>query len=104
MRKKIYILGAEYDFSEDCKDEGADGVSEFYRKTIKVRPAEKMLEDGETEEAKRERWKEVVRHEIFHCFLYEAGNDRYAWDENLVNTLAVNAPKIFQKLKDLEAI
>lgn len=101
---KVNILGTEYDFSIKHESKDADGVSRFYDKTITVSPIDKMLDDEANEREKLARQKEVARHEIFHCALYEGTGTDYAWDENLVNFLAVNSSKIFKVFQELDLI
>ncbi len=57
-----------------------------------------------TEEEKLARQKEVARHEIYHCALYEGTGASYAWDENLIDFLAMSAPKIFSIFQQLNLL
>ena len=101
---KINILGTEYDLAIGCKEPDADGLSKVYSKKIFVRPSEEMLDASATPEEKLLRQKEVIRHEIYHCALYEGTGMHYVYDENLVDFLAVNAPKIFKIFYDLNIL
>lgn len=103
--KTVNILGTEYKLTESCEDKNADGWAKFYKKEIQIRPKEQMLDGVESEdEEKIARQKEVIRHELFHCFFYEGTGTDYAYDENLVNFLAVNSPKIFKMFQELEIL
>lgn len=102
---QIDILGTTYHIEEDpnlVKDEGADGICARYTKTIYLAPKDEMLSDCKDEKEKQARYDEVVRHEVIHAFLFESGADRLAQDEDLVQFLAVQAPKLFELFKRLE--
>lgn len=43
---------------------------------------------------KRERRKEVIRHELVHAFFHESGLEQYSDDEVLVAWIAQQFPKI----------
>lgn len=103
--KTINILGTEYKLTERCEDKNADGWAKFYKKEIQIKPKDQMLDGEESdEEEKIERQKEVMRHELYHCYLYEGTGMDYAYDENLVNFLAMSAPKIFKTFQELEIL
>lgn len=103
-KKTVNILGTEYEIEFDFDSTEADGEAQFYSKKIKIRPTEKMLDDDCTIEEKREREKEVIRHEMLHCALYEAGADEYARDEDIINLLAILSPKIFKTFQELDIL
>lgn len=53
--------------------------------------------------------KEILRHEIIHAFLYESGLDacsnqsnNWASNEEMVDWLAIQSPKIFKVFRELE--
>lgn len=101
----VNILGTEYKLTEGCDDKAADGWSKFYKKVIQIKPKDQMLDGEESDdEEKNARKKEVIRHELYHCFLYEGTGMDYAYDENLVNFLAVSAPKIFKTFQELDIL
>lgn len=103
--KTVNILGTEYKLTEGCDDKTADGWAKFYKKEIQIKAKDQMLDGEESdEEEKTARQKEVIRHELYHCFLYEGTGMDYAWDENLVNFLAMSAPKIFKTFQELEIL
>ena len=52
-----------------------------------------LLDDG-TPEEKRERYRQVIRHEIIHAMLHESGLNEYAHDETLVDWIALQFDKI----------
>lgn len=102
--KTVNILGTEYSLEFDLSSKEADGEARAYEKKIRIRPVENMLDDDATEEARKMRQKEVVRHELFHSILYEAGADEYSRDEKLIDVLAVLSPKIFKVFQELDIL
>ena len=91
---EIEILGTVYTIYEtDHIDTGIDGECNFYSKTIRIRSVNSLLDDG-TPEEKRERHRQVIRHEIIHATLYESGLNEYAHDETLVDWIALQFDKI----------
>lgn len=101
---KVNILGTEYSVTFDLESKETDGESRFYNKKIQIRPEKYMLDETSSEKEKCNRLKEVVRHELFHVMLYEMGADGYARDEGLINLLAIQAPKIFNVLRELDLL
>ena len=95
---KINVLGTEYsliiDKSDYLKNINADGEHREYEKTITIRQLSGFLDRESTPEAKEVRKKEVLRHEIIHAFFSESGLDNYNGDEQLVNWLAIQFPKM----------
>lgn len=94
--REVNILGMPYTVcsSTDLMDTGLDGECCYYSKRIKIRPWSKMLDDTASDLEKQSRYREVVRHEIVHAFLYESGLSEYAQDEQLVDWIAMQFPKI----------
>ena len=94
--REVNILGMLYTVcsSTDLMDKGLDGECCYYSKQIKIRPWSKMLDDTSSDMEKQYRHREVVRHEIVHAFLYESGLSEYAQDEQLVDWIAMQFPKI----------
>ena len=94
---KISILGTEYEIvktdSEHCpKLKEADGLCEWVAKKIiftdSYRDEEDVLDniDGYIHK--------VLRHEAFHAIFAEMGMRKYFEDEELVDMLAMQYPKI----------
>lgn len=46
--------------------------------------------------------RKVLRHEIIHAFLHESGLHDLAMDEQIVDWLAIQFPKINQMFEELE--
>lgn len=101
---KVNILGTEYRVFFDLESEEADGEARFYKKEIHLRPVEKMLDNESSCEEKVQRAKEVYRHELIHCALFEMGADEWGRDESLINLLAINSPKIFKIFQELDIL
>lgn len=100
-KKTVNILGTEYEISYKLYSKEADGEAKFYGKTIDIKPLEEMLSEDSTDEEKMNRMKEVVRHELWHCALFEGGAEAYAYDEKLIDLLAILSPKIFKVFQEL---
>lgn len=95
----MLILGTKYDLVQNdatLKDINADGACSSYEKVIRIAPLKDMLQPDDSEQAKRKRYNEVLRHEMIHAFFDESGLDQYSDDEQLVNWLAVQFPKMLK--------
>lgn len=103
-KKTVNILGTEYNISYDLDSKEADGRTAFYQKTIEIKPVEKMFDEDSTEEEKLNRYKEVVRHELWHSTIFEGGHEEYAYDEKLIDILAILSPKIFKVFQELDIL
>lgn len=101
--KEIEILGAVYQLGVDndgMDQQNADGVCRCYAKKIQVRPPEKMLCQDDDLEAKNSRYREVLRHELIHAMLFEAGLGDYYDDEVLVDWLAKLFPRMLELFEE----
>ena len=101
---KVNILGTEYDITMNCDDEDRDGDTNFYSKTIRIRPLENLLDKEATDTERKIREKHVSRHELYHSFLWEAGETELAYNEHLVDWLAAMTPKIFKVFQELDIL
>ena len=106
MKIKIKILGQPYRIVTDDSiiERNVDGLAKEYSKEIIIRPEEKMLDDSDRPEEKEARYKEVLRHELIHAFFSEAGLDDYSCNEQLVNWLAMQFPKMEKVFKKAGAL
>lgn len=105
---KIDILGTPYEVIRQYEEDNpklkeANGLCEVYSKKIILREID---EDDPNCYENIEAWKrKTFRHEIIHAFFAESGlrnNSLYAEDEELVDWIAIQFPKIqkvFEKLK-----
>jgi hypothetical protein len=106
--KEVNILGTTYyleiDETDLLKNINADGLHKKYAKKIIVRKLNDFLDDSDSVQEKKERAKEVLRHEIIHAFFSAAGLDDYCANEQLVNWLAIQFQKIKKVVEETEAI
>ena len=99
MTDSIDILGTKYKFNvvkdEDFpkSEEGSDGgLTKYYDKEIVI--------NGGAKDESIEDYKRIIRHEIIHAFFFESGLPEYTQNEQLVDFLAYQIPKmvkIFEK-------
>lgn len=117
---KIDILGTEYRIethkvSEDSymEEKGLAGYCEEENKLIVVADmSEEKYFVGMDEKAQEKYRKKTLRHEITHAFLNESGlsdsSNRFdgAWakNEEMVDWLAIQAPKIFSTFKKMNIL
>lgn len=117
---KIDILGTEYRIethkvSEDSymEEKGLAGYCEEENKLIVVADmSEEKYFVGMDEKAQETYRKKTLRHEIIHAFLNESGlsdsSNRFdgAWakNEEMVDWLAIQAPKIFSAFKKMNIL
>lgn len=96
LTNKINILGTEYtiEIDDSLEKTNADGLCKEYDKQITIRNVGSMLCDDDSTETKKKRFNEVLRHEVVHAFFSEAGLDDYSSNEQLVNWIAIQFPKI----------
>lgn len=108
--KKINILGTNYQIETDVepkkdkKLENRYGYTDYSIKKIVVAKSDKT--DESVEDIKFCD-KEVLRHEIIHAFLYESGLDSqttWALNEEIVDWIALQLPKIKKVCEELEVI
>lgn len=101
--KETEILGTVYRLwvdNDGMDQQNADGVCRCYAKKIQVRPPEKMLCQDDDLEAKNSRYREVLRHELIHAMLFEAGLGGYYDDEVLVDWLAKMTPRLVELFEE----
>ena len=107
---KIDILGTEYTIerrkqSEDPKLKDYDGYCDPSVKRIVV---ERKEEGPNSIENLRQCEDEILRHEIVHAFLVESGlqdnthvcSNSWARNEEMVDWIALQAPKLFQAFQE----
>lgn len=101
--KKVNIIGTEYAIKEDenLAKTDRDGECRVYAKEICVRKTEDFLEDTSNNELKEIRRAEVLRHEIWHAVFFESGLEDYYDNEQLVDFLAKQSPKVFKTFQEL---
>lgn len=107
---KVNILGTGYTIEfvdnsdKDPKMSGL-GYAELYSKKIRVLNPEIKTDTVENVESLK---KSVLRHEIIHAFLHESGISASAeWgsdNEELVDWIALQFPKMLKAFKDVDAL
>lgn len=109
MTNKINILGTIYTIEKHNPDDdpklyNAAGYCETYSKKIIVG---NVKDDPQNLENINEYLDKVLRHEIVHAFFFESGlatNSHYATNEELVDWIALQGPKIYEVWQKAEAI
>ena len=103
---KANVLGTEYKIITDDSiiTQGVDGLCKRYDKEIIIRSKGEMLGSDDSEEVKDIRYKEVLRHELVHAFFEESGLDDYSNNEQLVNWLATQFPKIMKAFIEADCV
>lgn len=106
----INVLGTEYTIErvhDDPRLENIDGFCDETTKAIVVETYEG--EDGKPGvKAKLDvQRKKVLRHELVHAFLFECGlaeNSPWAQNEELVDWIAIQGPKIYKAWQEADAL
>ena len=102
----INILGTEYEIFTQTEEENpklkeANGLCEVYSRKIVIRDIKERPDSYENLEAYK---RKVLRHEIIHAFFAESGlrtNSDYAENEELVDWIAIQFPKILKVFEEL---
>lgn len=106
---KINILGTEYEIIRDStgnnpKLDNANGYCETYSKKLVV---DEKLEGENILENIDDFKDKVLRHEIVHAFLHESGlsqSSEWAKEEEIVDWIALQIPKLVKAMKDARVI
>jgi hypothetical protein len=105
---KVNILGTDYEIRKLSESEypklkisEANGLAELYSKELII--DSEMNGNTGKEYANFKGFEDkVIRHEIVHAFFHESGLVDYCADEELVNWLALQLPKIMKAFKDAD--
>lgn len=102
----VNILGTEYSVITDNSLEktGLDGMCKEYDKAITIRSVETLLCEEDSTETKKRRYDQVLRHELIHAFFCEAGLDDYSSNEQLVDWIAIQFPKMLKIFQELDIL
>ena len=116
MKDKINILGTEYSIYTNVKEEKEPRLKENYgfcdycTKEIFL-SKEVLTETEDSMKNLKEYEDKVLRHEIIHAYLFESGlrensKGSIAWaaNEEMVDWIAIQSPKIFKTFQELEII
>lgn len=106
---KVNVLGTEYTIisaneQEDPRLEKASGLCDFSTKEICIREWEVEKDSLQNKDHFDER---VLRHELVHAFFYESGLDfesDYARNEELVDWIAIQSPKMVSIFDEIEIL
>lgn len=105
MQERIEVLGEEYMVNFNTPREiltDCDGTCSRYDKLISIVDIDEIFDGGGTEEGRQKRYAEGLRHEIIHAFFEESGLDEYSENEELVQWLAIQFPKILEVFNRLD--
>lgn len=105
---KICILGTEYDYRETTEKEdvalcGNDGYCDPTAKIIAIETEHNQNDPNSVGDFGAV-YRKVKRHEVIHAFFYESGLRDYAENEQLVDWIATQAPKMIETFKKLDAL
>lgn len=108
----VNILGTEYailvqSVEENPKLKNAIGLCEQYSKKIILSDLAEAEEDDMAVEELDELRKKVLRHEIIHAFFGESGLrscSEYAENEELIDWIAIQFPKILKAFERVDAL
>lgn len=101
---KTNILGENYTINLNTPREvltDCDGTCSRYDKLISMVDRNEIFDGGGTEVGRRKRYAEGLRHEIIHAFFEESGLDEYSENEELVQWLAIQFPKLLYTFENV---
>lgn len=106
----VNVLGTEYKIiltteNEDSRLKGNNGCCDPSTKEILVE--KNIPEDDHTIRDLEDFRKKVIRHELVHAFLYESGlHDQCYWatNEEIVDWVAIQLPKMFNVISKLDCL
>ena len=113
MKESVNILGVEYRIHVVAKEENPklqnyDGYVDFTTKEIFV---DKFVPDADSFQDLEYYAKKVLRHEIVHAALYESGIDccsasvdAWARNEEMVDWVAIQFPKLIKMFEEADAL
>ncbi|NCE63736.1 hypothetical protein D1159_03865 [Pseudoflavonifractor sp. 524-17] len=106
----INILGAQYTITQSHNDPRLENIDGFCDETTKEIVVETYEGDDGKPGVKGQldiQRKKNVRHEIVHAFLFECGlaeNSPWAQNEELVDWIAIQGPKIWKAWQEAGAV
>ena len=107
---KVNILGTDYEIRKVGVKEypklstmNANGLAELYSKELIIN-AEMNSKSGEEFANFKGFENKVIRHEIIHAFFHESGLVDYTADEDLVNWIALEFPKILKAFQKADCL
>ena len=105
----VNILGTDYEIITQTEEENpklkeAYGLCEIYSKKIVLSDIKEDVMNVDNIESFKSK---VVRHEVIHAFFAESGlrsNSDYAQNEELVDWIAIQFPKMLKVMGELEVL
>lgn len=108
----INVLGTDYSIktcseTEDSRIKDCDGICD---ETVKEIVVQDYTEKADLPDSKKNlalQSRKVLRHEIVHAFAFESGlaeNSSWAMDEEIVDWIAIQGPKIYNAWKEVGAV
>ena len=107
---KINVLGVEYTLTRTHDDPHMENMDGFCDETTKEIGVETYEGDDGKPGVKSQldvQRKKNIRHELVHAFLFECGlaeNSTWAQNEELVDWIAIQGPKIWKAWQEAGAI
>lgn len=113
---KVDVLGAEYtiEFRKQSDDPTLKDRDGYFDNSVRVLVVDDMTEHADDPNAVRDLAnyrKQVVRHEIIHAFLFESGlygcsmgAENWATNEEMIDWLALQSPKLFKAFQQAECM
>lgn len=104
---RIDVLGVPYTVrtsTEECDREGADGLTDRFKKEIVMKRRADMLGGCDEQDVLATYYRRCQRHELIHAFFFEAGMERYGMDEDLVDLLALKWPQMCEAMRKIGAM
>jgi len=102
MKKILKILGADWAYNLDNYNDDWAGETDSSAQEIRIKSnLDNTLRD------KNRQIKETSRHEIIHAYLFESGlsfNSDWATNEEVVDWMAIQFPKMLNTFKEVNAI
>ena len=111
---KVNVLGAEYSVTvtNEVKEPRLTNKDGFCDETTHEIFAEdytgaKVTDDLDSKRLLKEQSKKVLRHEITHAYLFESGlaeNSEWAQNEEIVDWIAIQGPKLHKAWQEADAL
>lgn len=108
----VNILGTKYSVftSNDSEEPRLTGYTGFCDDTVKeicLQDFTALTSDPHDKKDLKSMSNKVLRHEIVHAFLFESGlteNSDWAQNEELVDWIAIQGPKIYKAWQEANAV
>lgn len=108
MAIEVDILGSKYSIikSNKLKDSKLENLAGYCDSSVKQIVIDTFRPDNQSVADLNRFEKEVIRHELIHAFLNESGLGDCSWgsNEEIVDWIAVQFPKLLKAFKDINVI